>query len=89
MTSTRANREPAVTPQNGLAIRAIRELQGLTVQDLANAVLVTAPAVRNYENEHRATTPAMLAKIARALGVSPLAISRDPVFGKSAAKDAA
>ena len=75
---------PTPTPQNGLAMRAIRELQGLTVQELANRLSVTAPAVRNYENEHRPTTPAMLANIARILGVSPLALARDPHFGRSA-----
>jgi transcriptional regulator with XRE-family HTH domain len=78
-----------VTPQNGLAIRAIRELQGLTVQNLADRLLVTAPAIRNYENEHRPTPPATLAKIAKVLGVSPLALARDAAFGRRASEDAA
>jgi transcriptional regulator with XRE-family HTH domain len=72
-----------------MAIRAIRELTGMSVQDLANRLLITAPAVRNYENEHRAVSPSMLAKIAGVLGVSPLALARDPLFGQKASKDAA
>lgn len=74
---------PKPVPQNGATIRLVRELQGLTVQDLANRISLTAPAVRNFENELRPTTPANLAKIARALGCSPLALVRDPLFGQT------
>jgi len=58
--------------QNGLAIRALRQKEGLTVDDLAQAVGVTAPHIRNIENELRSASEVHLARIAKALDV-PLA----------------
>ena len=47
------NATPSRATQNGYAIRAFREKAGLSVQWLADAVNVSAPHIRNIENEHR------------------------------------
>lgn len=69
---------PTQPAQNGYAIRAFREKEGLSVQALANAANVTAPHMRNIENEHRNANPAHLNLIARALGVPVAALQRVP-----------
>lgn len=61
--------------QNGIAIRALRRKEGLSVDDLATAVGVTAPHMRNIENELRSASEEHLARIAKVLDV-PLAAIR-------------
>lgn len=62
--------------QNGFAIRALRQKEGLSVDDLAKAISVTAPHMRNIENELRSASEVHLARIAHALDV-PLAAIRN------------
>ena len=61
--------------QNGFAIRALRQKEGLSVDALAIAIDVTAPHLRNIENELRSASEVHLARIAKALDV-PLAAIR-------------
>lgn len=68
---------PSRPSQNGYAIRGFRESQGLSLQHLADAVGVTAPHMRNIENEHRNASRRHLALIARALGQPIAALMRD------------
>lgn len=68
---------PSRATQNGYAIRAFREGEGLSVQALADAIGVTAPHLRNIENEHRNANARHLALIARTLGKPVAAIMRD------------
>lgn len=72
---------PARATQNGYAIRAFREAQGLSIQALADAADVSAPHMRNIENEHRNASPRHLALIARRLGTPLAALMRDHPTG--------
>lgn len=67
---------PRPAAQNGYAIRAFREKEGQSVQWLADAAGVTAPHLRNIENEHRNANNTHLSLIARALGVPVSALQR-------------
>ena len=81
MSSTRvAPKHP--TMQNGAAIRAIRQLLGLTVDQVASELESTPSAVRNYENEHRSMSPEILVRLAGILRVDVRALVRsDLTFG--------
>jgi transcriptional regulator with XRE-family HTH domain len=64
-------------PQNGSAIRDIREREGMTVSELAQAIGVSDPHMRNIENELRPARPEHMARIVRALGCRAASIRRD------------
>ncbi|GAB3622552.1 hypothetical protein GCM10027418_06340 [Mariniluteicoccus endophyticus] len=70
------NPTPTRPTQNGFAIRAFREKEGRSVQWLADQVLITAPHLRNLENEHRNASDEHLNAIARALDVPTAALRR-------------
>lgn len=76
MTGTKVNPTPSPPTQNGYAIRAFREKDGRSVQWLADAIGVTAPHMRNIENEHRNAANRHLALIAKALDVPQSALRR-------------
>lgn len=63
--------------QHGPAIRALRQKDGYTVQDLANLVGVSYSHLQNIEHENKAASLEHLNKIARILGVSLAAVSRE------------
>lgn len=67
---------PTPAKQNGFAIRAFREKEGLSVQTLATTVGISGPHLRNLENEFRNASPQHLCRIARALGVPVAALQR-------------
>lgn len=67
-----------VARQNGAALRAFRQMRGLSAADLAQRVDVTDPHIRNLENEHRSAQPELLAKIALVLDVPEQALKRLP-----------
>lgn len=75
MTSRTASR----TRQNGAAIRAIREREGLTVSELASSVGITDPHMRNIELEHKNARPETLARIAKGLRCSIRAVANGDV----------
>jgi transcriptional regulator with XRE-family HTH domain len=64
------------TPQNGSAIRDIRQREGLTVTDLAGRLGISDPHMRNIELENKAARPELLALIARELRCSLSSIAR-------------
>lgn len=64
-------------PQNGAAIREIREREGLSVSELARAVDVSDPHLRNIENENRAASIEHLARIAKKLNCRLASIRRE------------
>ena len=72
--STGTSRNP--TPQNGYAIRAFREREGLSVNQLASTIGVSDSHMRNLECENKAATPEVLARIADAVHVPVVALSR-------------
>ena len=63
-------------PQNGSAIREIREREGLTISQLANDVLISDSHLRNIENEFRPASTEHLARIAAKLNCSLASIRR-------------
>jgi transcriptional regulator with XRE-family HTH domain len=70
--------------QNGPAVRALRQREGLTVDALSKRVTaaginLSVPHLRNIENEHKNASVAHLAAIAKALDVPLAAIRRDAV----------
>lgn len=64
------------TRQNGYAIRAVREVRGMSLSDLAQLLGITDPHMRNFENEFRTAKPEMITRIAEALDVSSAALVR-------------
>lgn len=68
----------APSRHNGYAIRDFRVAAKLSVDELANLLLISAPHLRNIENEHRAPTPILLRKIAEKVGCRPASLVRDP-----------
>lgn len=63
--------------QHGPAIRALREKDGLSVDDLAARVEMHPQSLRNVELERRPISAVKLNAIARALRVDLAAVSRD------------
>jgi transcriptional regulator with XRE-family HTH domain len=55
--------------RNGAAIRAIREIRGLSVAELARRVNVTSPAISNVERMNKRLSAELANRIARALCV--------------------
>jgi transcriptional regulator with XRE-family HTH domain len=68
-------------PQNGAAIRALRQKDGWRQLDLAQRVGVTQSALSQIESETKPASELLLNKIARALRVPLAAITRDPAYG--------
>lgn len=63
---------------NGFAVRDFRFKAGLSVDELAQRTLISAPHIRNIENELREPNLVHLHKIAEVLGVRPVSLVRDP-----------
>lgn len=68
------------TRHNGFAIRDFRIKAGLTVDELAQRTVISAPHIRNIENENREPNPVHLHKIADVLGVRAASLVRDPAL---------
>lgn len=66
----------AQTRHNGFAIRDFRLTRGMTVDDLAKQTDISAPHLRNIENEHRDASDEHLNRIARVLDVRVAALRR-------------
>jgi transcriptional regulator with XRE-family HTH domain len=62
---------------NGPAIRAFREIRGLSVAELARRVEVTSAALSNIERENKRVSAALANRIARELVIDVAAILRD------------
>lgn len=73
---------PRELRQNGAAIRAIRQREGLSIAGLAHRATETTsisePHLRNIENELKNASIEHLAAIAKALDVPLAAIRRNP-----------
>lgn len=63
---------------NGFAVRDFRIKAGLSVDELAQRTVISAPHIRNIENELREPNPVHLHKIADVLGVRAASLVRDP-----------
>ncbi|RSN12866.1 hypothetical protein DMB42_11860 [Nonomuraea sp. WAC 01424] len=73
------------TPQHGPAIRALREKDGLSVEELAARIDMHPQSLRNVELERRPISHRRLNLLARALQVETAAISRETGPRKGAA----
>ncbi len=62
---------------NGPAIRAFREIRGLSVAELSRRVGVTSAALSNIERENKRVSAALANRIARELCIEVAAILRD------------
>ncbi len=62
-------------PVHGHALRALREKEGYSPDEMAALVGISGPHLRNLENGHRPASREDLNKIARLLGVPIAAIS--------------
>src|ERR1051325_6097146 len=62
---------------NGAAIRAFREIRGLTIAALARRLEITGQALSNIERENKRVSAALANPIARELTIEVAAILRD------------
>jgi transcriptional regulator with XRE-family HTH domain len=67
---------PRVIRQNGIAIRVIREKDGLSQNQLAKAVGIAQPSLSEIEGESVNAKVVTLNRIARQLGIPVAAIMR-------------
>lgn len=58
----------------GATLRALRESQGIGVDDFANRLHISRPYLANIEAGRKRLTPVLLARAAHLLGVPQLAI---------------
>lgn len=65
------------TRHNGFAVRDFRLIAGLTIDQLAQQIDMSAPHLRNVENELREVRPDKLAAIAAAVGARQQALWRE------------
>ncbi len=68
-----------IVRQNGLAIRAFREIRGLSVNELAQRVGVSGSALRNWELENKSLPRTSANRLATELNVDLGAFLRDPI----------
>lgn len=68
---------PRPMRHNGFAIRDFRIKAGLSMDELAQRTLISAPHIRNIENENREPNPVHLHRIAEVLGVRAASLVRD------------
>jgi transcriptional regulator with XRE-family HTH domain len=66
-----------IVRQNGNALRAFREIRGLSVIDLARRAGVSPPALRNWELENRALPRVKAERVCGVLSIPVDAIDRD------------
>lgn len=78
-----ANGRRPLTRHNGAAIRDFRIKLGMDVQQLADAVGLSAKAVYNIETDTKETRRENLYRIAKVLDVSIGSILRDPGYATS------
>jgi len=63
-----------IVKHNGAAIRAIRQIRGYSIAELARRVDVTAQALSNIERENKRSSATLANRIATALSVDLAAI---------------
>lgn len=73
--STHRRTRTGTVRQNGAAIKAIRQLRGVSLDGLAAELLISRPYLSHLENETK-TTPSieLMARLAQALGVDFIAV---------------
>lgn len=70
----------------GATIRQIRQIRGMTVDQLARELLVSAAHVRNIELGHKPASQEIVARTAEALDVPQIALVREGYFDREAAE---
>lgn len=74
--------------RQGATLRTLRELNRLTVDQLANELGISASHLYNIEAGRKGLTEVMASKAAQALAVPRLALVRDGFFDREAAEEA-
>jgi transcriptional regulator with XRE-family HTH domain len=69
----------ATIRQHGPAIRALRQKDGLSVQEFANLLGISYSHLQNLEHENKKASREHLNKAARLLGVPLVAIARNEI----------
>ena len=64
----------------GATIRELREARHVGLDEMARAVLISRPYLSNIEAGRKPLTPALLGRIAEALGVRAISIVRSDYF---------
>lgn len=83
-----ASENPREVARQGATLRTLRELNRLTVDQLANELGISASHLYNIEAGRKGLTEVMASKAAQALAVPRLALVRDGFFDREAAEEA-
>ena len=83
-----ASGNPREVARQGATLRTLRELNRLTVDQLANELGISASHLYNIEAGRKGLTEVMASKAAQALAVPRLALVRDGFFDREAAEEA-
>lgn len=86
MSKRLAGGSPAEEVRIGATLRSIRQIRGMTADQLANELLVSASHVRNIELGHKSASQVLLAKAAEVLDVPQVALVREGYFDREAAE---
>lgn len=78
--------EQAEHEHQGVALRTIRELRGMTVDQLAAEMGISRPYLANIEAGRKKLSQVLLAKAADALAVPQIALVREGYFDREAAE---
>ncbi len=68
--------------RSGEALRTVRELRGITANELAQALDVSRPYISNIENGRKNLTPALAIKAAKILKVRPIVFVNEDFLHK-------
>lgn len=80
------NSEHSEVQRQGATLRAIRELRGMTVDQLANELQISRPYLANIEAGRKRLSPVLLSKAAEVLDVPQVALVREGYFDREAAE---
>jgi DNA-binding transcriptional regulator YiaG len=70
--------------RQGATLRTIREIRGLKLAELANALGISYAYLSNIEAGRKRLTPQLLAKAATVLGITQMALVHPDSFGDAA-----
>jgi transcriptional regulator with XRE-family HTH domain len=70
--------------RQGATLKTFREMRGLKVSELANAVPMSSPYLSNIEAGRKPLTPPLVARFSELLGVRPIALVRPDTFDAAA-----
>jgi transcriptional regulator with XRE-family HTH domain len=78
--------EQAERERQGATLRAIREIRGMTVDQLAAEMLISRPYLANIEAGRKKLSQRLVARAAEVLDVQQIALVREGYFDREAAE---